>query len=454
MTLGRLKWLTVLVPLAFIVLLEVASVTVGARFFGSWPGVVLVLGVALIGILFFAEAIFTILDRMQQRQLRQTRELLATHEAGLDIAEELELEIVLQRVVDRAATLVGARYGALSLPATGGGIAAFITTGITAAERAEIGPPPVGHGLLAVVLKEGQRLRLADLTKDPRSQGFPPRHPPMRSLLAVPIASRGQLLGNLYLTEKIGETSFTADDEAILARFATQAAVAIQNAHLLTLAREAAVGEERARIAREMHDSVAQVLGYVNTKAQAAQEFLRAGQRDRGLEQLEQLGEAARQAYADVREDILNLRANVAPRAGFSASLERYLEHWQEQSGIAVRSQLEGADELLGQLPPSAELQLLRIIQEALSNVRKHARATEATVRLYRDDRGVIVSVEDNGVGFNPETRGQATSPRFGLLGMRERSDAIGARIAVDSAPGSGTRVTVTVPPRAQRPAA
>lgn len=446
MTLRRLKWLTVLLPLAFLALLELARVAIAPRFFASWPGVLLVLGIALVGILFFAEAIFSILDRMQQRQARQTRELLATHEAGLDIAEELELETVLQRVVDRAARLVGARYGALSLPSESGGIAAFITSGITPEQRAAIGPPPTGHGLLAVVLTEGQRLRLDDLTLDPRSQGFPEHHPEMYSLLAVPIFSRGRVLGNLYMTEKIEAYGFSEDDEAILTRFATQAAVAIQNARLHVMARDAAIAEERARIAREMHDSVAQVLGYVNTKAQAAEEFMRRGQNDRAVSQLGQLGVAARQAYADVREDILNLRANVATRAGFGDSLRRYLEQWQEQSGVELEAQLEGSDQALRQLPSSAELQLLRIVQEALSNVRKHAGASRAIVRFVQANDSLAVSVEDNGAGFDPETRGHAPGPRFGLLGMRERSEAIGARLTIVSAPGKGTRVTVEIP--------
>src|SRR5205823_1762830 len=134
----------------------------------------------------------------------------------------------LQKVVDHATELLGARYGALSVPHPGGGIEAFITCGITPEERALIGPPPVGHGLLSVVLEEGQRLRLPDLTKDPRSIGFPTHHPPMRSLLAVPIGSAGRVLGNLYVAEKIGWPEFASDDEETLVRFATQASLAIE----------------------------------------------------------------------------------------------------------------------------------------------------------------------------------------------------------------------------------
>src|SRR5205823_12997757 len=120
----------------------------------------------------------------------------------LDVAGELSLELVLQKVVDHARELIGARYGALSVPAPTGGIEAFITAGITSEERALIGPPPVGHGLLSVVLKEGERLRMRELTRDQRSVGFPEHHPPMHSLLAVPIISGGGIAGNLYLAEK------------------------------------------------------------------------------------------------------------------------------------------------------------------------------------------------------------------------------------------------------------
>src|SRR5438067_10793245 len=115
----------------------------------SWPGELLVAGVVLFGVLLFSETIFGRIERMQARLGRQNRELLALHEAGLDVAGELGLDLVLQKVVDHATDLLDARYGALSVPSPTGGIDAFITTGISPEERALIGPPPVGHGLLS-----------------------------------------------------------------------------------------------------------------------------------------------------------------------------------------------------------------------------------------------------------------------------------------------------------------
>ena len=359
MTLRRLKLLAILAPLLFLGVLELVRQVVAPDLFQGWPGYLLLAGIVLLGTLFFAEAIFGVVGRLQARLTQQNRELLALHDAGLGILGELDLESVLQQVVDRARDLVGARYGALSLLREGGGIEAFLTSGITAEERALIGPIPVGHGLLEVVLSEGQPLRLDDLNRDPRSVGFPPHHPPMHSLLALPVVSQGRVLGNLYLTEKEAATDLRRDDEETLARFATLAALAIENARLHRQVQALAVTEERERIAREMHDSLAQVLGYVNTKAQAAQTLLENGQTERAAAQLGQLSEAAREAYADVREGILGLRTSLGEDRGFIETLQDYLDQWQGQSGVTVELLLSPPEYDPG-LAPMSEVQLLR----------------------------------------------------------------------------------------------
>ncbi len=444
--LRRLKWLAILAPLVFLGALELVRHVVYPDLFRAWPGYLLLAGIVLLGTLFFAEAVFGVVGRLQDRLGQQNRELLALHDAALAIGGELELEPVLQRVVDQARSLVGARYGALSYLREEGGIAAFLTSGITPEQRARMGPIPEGHGLLGVVLTEGRPLRLADLTRDPRSVGFPPHHPPMHSLLAVPIRPHGRVLGNLYLTEKEAAPEFDADEEETLTRFATLAALAIENARLHHQVRALAITQEREWIAREMHDSLAQVLGYVNTKAQAAQALLRNGQDDRAAEQIGQLAEAARAAYAEVREGILGLRTSLGGERGFLGTLRDYLERWQVQSGVAV--ELDGPPDRAEPLPlaPQAEVQLLRIVQEALANIRKHAGATRARIRLGEDDGWIEAVIEDDGAGFAPEELGRTAFPRFGLATMRERAEAAGGTFAVSSAPGQGTRLEIRVP--------
>jgi len=445
MTLRRIKWLAILGPLGFLVAIELTRQLVLPSVVRTWPGYLLLGGVVLLATLFFAEAIFAAIGRLQDRLTLQNRELVALHQAGLTIVGDLDVDSVLQRVVDQARTLVGARYGALSYLREEGDIAAFLTSGITTEERERIGPIPVGRGLLGVPLTRGEGLRLTNLGLDPRSVGFPPHHPPMGSLLAVPIAGRGRVLGNLYLTEKEATPAFDASDEETLERFATLAAVAIENARLHHHVRALAITEERERIAREMHDSLAQVLGYVNTKAQGAQALVRRGEAERGAEQIGQLAEAARAAYADVREGILGLRTSLDPERGFLDTLREYVARWQEQSGVRAVLVVEGQGDRLA-LAPLSEVHLLRILQEALTNVRKHAGATEVQITVSEVAGCVQATVGDDGVGFSPDALGRRSLPRFGLATMRERAEAIGGTFTVTAVPGGGTRMEVRVP--------
>jgi GAF domain-containing protein len=151
---------------------------------------------------------------------------------GIAISAELSLDGVLERIVEAAADLTGARYAALGvIDRSGTGLERFVTTGIDDETRTTIGEPPHGRGILGVLIREAQPLRLHDLTEDPRSVGFPPGHPPMRSFLGVPILLRGVAFGNLYLTEK-ADGDFNEDDEDLVMLLASQAAVAIENARL------------------------------------------------------------------------------------------------------------------------------------------------------------------------------------------------------------------------------
>ena len=167
------------------------------------------------------------------------KRLRALVEAGMAITSELSLDAVLQRLVEAAAELTGARYAALGvIGPTGTQLERFLTTGIDAATHAAIGDLPRGQGILGVLIRDAESLRLHRISDDPRSVGFPPNHPPMSTFLGVPIHLRGVAYGNLYLTEKAGGEDFTAEDEELVELLASQAAVAVENARLY----EAATG--------------------------------------------------------------------------------------------------------------------------------------------------------------------------------------------------------------------
>ncbi|MDP9382111.1 MAG: PAS domain-containing protein [Chloroflexota bacterium] len=210
--------------------------------------------------------------------------------------------------------------------------------------------------------------------------------------------------------------------------------------------RQRAIAQERDRIARDLHDNLAQVLFFVNSQAGAVQRLLEGGRTEEAARQLGQLAEAARGLSSDVRESILWLRATPVGWEGLSTSLKRYLSLWQERSAVVVDLELPSAGSPERGLSEDEELQLLRIIQEALANVRKHALATRVLVRLSEEDGWVEVVVEDDGVGFAAVASEPRQHPRFGLAIMRERAEAIGGTLTIDAAAGGGTRVTVRVP--------
>jgi signal transduction histidine kinase len=165
--------------------------------------------------------------------------LRALFAGGMALTSELSLDAVLQRLTEVAAELTEARYAALGvIGPSGSGLERFITHGIDAAARSAIGDPPRGHGILGVLVREAEPLRLPDVTADPRSTGFPPGHPPMRSFLGVPILVRGVAYGNLYLTEKSGGREFTPEDEELVTLLAAQAGIAIENVRLYEAATE------------------------------------------------------------------------------------------------------------------------------------------------------------------------------------------------------------------------
>ncbi len=210
--------------------------------------------------------------------------------------------------------------------------------------------------------------------------------------------------------------------------------------------REQAIIEERERIARELHDGIAQLLGYVNTKAMAVRLMLKNQKLEAADQQLFQLEEAARRLFVDVREAILGLRiAGRNKGASLAATLEEFTIQFSRLSGLPVQLTLAPAVEDLS-LKAEVELHLIRIVQEALANVRKHAMATNAQVRLEVHDGMLELEVSDNGVGFDPNHIQADHRPHFGLCTMRERAEAIGAEFQLDSRPGVGTRIVVRLP--------
>jgi signal transduction histidine kinase len=443
MELRRLKWVF-LAALAVLLLILEWTRSQLEPYLVSWQGRLLFAGVVGMCVIFLVGAAFTVMSRMQERLTLRNRELLALDRAARDIYGELSLETILQKVIDQARVLLDAKYGAISVIDESGQILQFLSSGLPREVMERIGAPPQGRGLLGVIFRDGRPIRLANLQVHPEAVGMPEHHPSMRSLLGVPISCKSPFRGNIYLTDKVTAKEFSQEDEETLVRFAATASVAIDNSYLHQKLQSFAVAEERSRIGREMHDGMAQVLAYVNAKAQTVGEYLRTGKTTQATMQLQQLAAAAREAYTDVREGILALRTQTGPKRRLTAALREFFELWQNRSGVAGELRIDDGVSLA----PEIELQLLRITQEALTNVRKHASAQRVDVEIAAHDGTIIATISDDGVGFDPQSPSRSPFPRFGLTIMNERAESVGGSLIVDSSPKKGTRVRIEVPQR------
>jgi len=363
--------------------------------------------------------------------------------AVLAVTRELSVRDVLQVIVRSVRSLSGARYAALGVPDDRGSFAEFVVDGISERWRKALGPLPRQHGMLGVVLREGQPLRLADIRADPRFEGgWPLAHPDLVDILGVPIKDGDRVLGFIFAANKASGGGFTARDEEVLALFAAHAAIALTNARLYEQARQLSVLEERARLARDLHDAVSQKLFSIRVKARAASVLAgrdrASGDTDRAAAEMESVAALAGDAQAELRAVIDGLAPPEISEGGLAGSLRRYALLAGKAHGVRVRF---CADDL----PPlgaDREAALYRIAQEALHNALRHSGAAEVTVSAGAAARKVTLEVSDQGKGFVPEL---ATGGR-GLASLRERAAGAGATLTIRSAPGQGTTVRLVMP--------
>lgn len=370
-------------------------------------------------------------------------ELSAIDTATRGIAGVLDLDRVLQLITDRVRELARAEYAALGILDQDYGIERFITSGLTRTERERIGPLPHGHGLLGVIARQSSPLRVHDIATDSRRYGFPPNHPPMHSLLGVPIGAKGRSIGRLYLTNKQPSGDFTEDDERLVEMFALHAGIAIENARLHEQVQRLAIVEERERIGRDLHDGIIQSIYAVGLSLEDVPDLM-ADEPDEARARVERAIDSLDQSIRDIRNFIFGLRPELLEQAGLVGGLAALADEFRVNSMVDV--DLETADAQDSDLPPELIGQLLSIAREALSNIARHSKATRGSVRVETADEVVRLIISDNGVGFDPvRPRGVGHQ---GLVNMRARASSVGGRLEVRSEPTAGTRIIVEVPRR------
>jgi two-component system nitrate/nitrite sensor histidine kinase NarX len=352
---------------------------------------------------------------------RREREQSALHEVALQLTGRAEMRVVLDTISHHARELLHADRAVVCLTAD-------------PARRSALPGERVAfddEGAVCLVA------HLGDGTGHPRNPLCPIGQGDAGGRwMARPLRAPDALLGELCVIRMSGP-EFTEGEGRLLAGLADLAAVAVRTARLHETEQQWTILTERERIARELHDSLAQVLGQIHLRLRALEPGV-DGSPIRA--ELADIADVADEAYRDVRESILGLRETISTKGGgLEASLREYLAKFQRQTGIVAT--LVCGRNATRDLEPRAEVQLLRVVQEALTNVRKHAGATRVEVRIATRAGAPVLSVEDDGAGFDPATVAGSMTGGFGLSAMRERVEQVGGRLEIRTAPGAGTRI-------------
>lgn len=449
MNLRRLLLVAIVVPSLGVVALTAASYVPHRAGLLSHSQEHLTLAVSLVaGVVPFSILMVALFRRIQHHIVRQNDELSQRNreaEALLRVGRAVEgsrdLDHVLPAALDALLEATTAESAEVWLPdQSRTNLELRYQRGMAGDAFHTISRFRMSEGLPGIAASTGQSVVVHDLSRDDRFKRKAVVEAGFSSYCALPMRGPGgRVLGVLGLAARDQRALSSAEEHRLFELMTDHLSSAVENAALHEEVQTLATLAERERIAMEMHDGLAQVLGYVNTKAQAVKEFLSRGDVESAIKHMDQLEASARDTYDDVREAILALGTDGRKRP-LVESLREYVDRFSGMTGILVSLDTAG---LALDLPPRDEVQLIRIVQEALANARKHADAKSVQVVLASRPGGWKLSVEDDGRGFEPAKLVRDPWPHLGLQSMRERSSAIGATFILDTAPGMGTRVIV-----------
>ena len=304
---------------------------------------------------------------------------------------------------------------------------------------------PDNQGIPGIAFQTRQPVYTSNLSTDKRRTINPSLNVEWESLVAVPLLAGSLALGTMQLASPEPRV-WTEGELRWLTAIGKQIGLIVHHAQLVERLRDQSVLQERTRLGQEIHDGLAQAVGYLALQTKIAHDLLAEGQIEQAQAKLQEVKETTQNMYDDVRGTLFDLRAIVTPDSGFLNSFHEYLNEYQVRFGIQTHLIVE--DETLLEFPASALIQVTRILQEALTNVRKHAQAKHVWVSFERAGEQTRIGIADDGVGFDRDLRIGDAYPGFGLQIMRERAESIGGTVRFESQVGQGTQVIILLPAR------
>ena len=386
------------------------------------------------------------------RSQRSLAELANLHEGLQAIASSLDMEQVLKAILTKAAAVSGAQIGSIMVLEEGRlHLRATVGTDGPTAQNLSFG---LGEGIAGKVVQTGQPILANDVANHPDFRRPDGAKVLPKALLCVPMRLGDEVIGVINLSNYLRINVFDEDAVRVVASLASQTSVAVENARLyqhLRAERDRLISLEevlRQDLARDLHDGPVQRLAGMAMNIEVIKSLL-LKDADRALHELGELDQLVRLTIKEARTMLFELRPLVLETQGLPAALESYAEQFEATNAIQVDLDLE---EGLDRMPPAVEQTIFSVVQEAMGNARKHAHAGEITVSLRMEGDRVVAAVRDNGDGFDVEATqegyAQRESQSLGLVNMVERAERIGGKLKLDSTPGRGTTVSITVPRR------
>lgn len=351
--------------------------------------------------------------------------------------EGLNLEDVLTRIAQVSRSLVQCKYAALGIPNDSDGLQYFKVSGLSEYEIALMDHLPLGHGLIRAPMRERMPIRIPSIKNDPRSAGFPPNHPEMITLLGVPIKIGDQLFGVLYLCDRIDGNLFTEEDQQLIETMAGYAALTIASATANEQQNRLKILEERERIGMELHDGIIQSLYAIGMQL----DLLRMEDASRA-DKFKPIINSLDTVIGDIRNYIMQLRTTSETNQTIRQCMQDVVNKLSTPNTLNISII---APEDRPPFAPATFEGICLIINEALSNAIRHANATEIQIESSIKSNMFLITIKDNGQGFELEANNRGG---LGLQNMHKRAHIYGGTIEVDTAPGNGTQLQISVPIR------
>ncbi|HEU4760179.1 MAG TPA: GAF domain-containing sensor histidine kinase [Dehalococcoidia bacterium] len=428
-------------PTAFVVIFELVTRSLYGNLVPAWGHTVVVLAAVSVGAFAFSSFVFAAMARLEREVRERNRRLALLNAVAVEASESLDLDEVAVAVTRNVMQALGADAAGLALASEEEGELRLVAqSGLADQIASRDGRLGQYDCDCRKALALGRAVIIRNAQESASCTGLVPAGA-AGTCLSAPIRAKGNGVGAILVVRPASQP-FDPEEIELVSALAAQVGPALQNAQLFSKTGAIAVLQERQRVAREVHDGLAQTLGYLNVQMGIIDHHLAAGEAARAQAELEAMTRVTTEAYEDLRRSIMDLRTPLSPGGSLRRTLREYLERFSAQTGIP--SHFEGHTGAAAALSPDAEVQLIRIVQEALNNVKKHALSAEVWLSVEASDRRVRVVIRDDGPGF--DSASLPRSGRFGLQTMEERAQSAGGSLVIGSRPGAGTRIEVSIP--------